>query len=177
MTHQLARRLAAAVALGLLTLGGGPDLSAQPPGKGKQGDAAFAADRDAFHFLLDHRKDVRRTVKDPADGVETLTESDDVVLAKKIREYVAAMHRRVKEGKGIHYRDPLFAEIFRHADKIAMKIEETARGVKVTETSTDPYVSRLIQAHAAVVTKFVENGHAEVRQNHAVPARPGRKKP
>ena len=79
------------------------------------------------------------------------------------------MHQRVKTGKGIHLRDPLFAEIFKHYDKVSMKVEKTEKGVKVTETSDDPYVAKLIQAHAAVVTKFIENGHDEVRKDHPLP--------
>ena len=43
----------------------------------------------------------------------------------------------------------------------------------MTETSEDPYVVRLIQAHAGVVSLFVKNGFAEARANHAVPAETG----
>jgi hypothetical protein len=148
-----------------------------PPGKGKGEDEAFAADRDMFHFLLENRKDIRRTVKETKNGVETVTESDKPEVAKKIQEHVAAMHERVKTGKGIHYRDPLFAEIFKHHDKIVMKVEKTEKGVKVTETSDDPYVAKLIQAHALVVTKFIDNGYDEVRKNHSLPDKPEPKKP
>ena len=175
--------LALALGAGAMTLAETTNLSAQPPGKGPpagkgmKNDPAFAADRDAFHFLLEHRKDVKRIVKNLEHGVETLTESNDAEVAKKIREHVAAMHKRVKDGKGIHYRDPLFAEIFKHYDKITMKVEKTDKGVKVIETSDDPYVAKLIQAHSAVVTKFIENGHDEVRKNHALPAKPAPKKP
>lgn len=177
--------MAASLALGsgLLVLAGRADLAAQPPGKGPppgkgmSKDANFAADRDVFHFLLENRKDVRRTVTGTKTGVETVTESDRPEVAKGIQEHAAAMSERVKAGKGIRHRDPLFAEIFRHYDKITMAVEKTEKGVKVTETSDDPYVVKLIQAHAAVVTKFIENGHAEVMRNHPLPERPDPKKP
>lgn len=173
MTSRRLPRLASVFALGL-GLGLMPfvelaRLPAQPPGKGKQKDKAFAADREVFHFLLDNRKDIRRTVKNIGKGVETITESDKPDIVAKIQEHVAAMHDRVKNGTGIHLRDPLFAEIFRHYDKIIMKIEKIEKGVKVTETSDDPYVAKLIQAHAQVVTKFIENGHDEVHKNHPLP--------
>lgn len=177
MRHRrIARRIVAAVALALFTPADWSGLSAQPPGRGMR-DEALSADRDVFHFLLDHRADVRRTVKDLENGVETVTESDKPEVAAKIREHAAAMHKRVKDGTGIHLRDPLFAAIFKHHTKIAMTVERTEKGVKVTETSDDPYVTGLIRAHAAVVTKFVENGHAEARKNHPVPAKPDPKKP
>jgi hypothetical protein len=168
-----------AIGLGaaLIVLAGRAELTAQPPGKGAGKDANFAADRDVFHFLLANRADIKRTVKDTKTGVETVTESDKPEVAKKIQEHVAAMHDRVKAGKGIHLRDPLFAEVFKHYDKIAMTVEKTDKGVKVTETSDDPYVAKLIQAHARVVTKFIENGHAEVQKNHTPPDKPEPKKP
>ena len=179
-TRPHTRRVAAlafALGLGLVTLAGPARSPAQPPGKGKGKDAAFFADRDVFHYLLANRADIRRTVKNLTNGVKTVTESDKPEVAAKVREHVAAMHKRVKEGKGIHYRDPLFAELFRHYDKITMTVEKTEKGVKVTETSDDPYVVKLIQAHAAVVTKFVQNGHAEVRKNHPLPEKPAPKTP
>jgi hypothetical protein len=185
VTSTILRRagVPAAIALGvaaLLAAGGGfaqPPGKGPPPGKGKGKDAAFAADRDGIHFLLASHKDVKRTVKETKTGVETVTESDVPEVAKKIQEHVAAMHERVKKGAGIHLRDPLFVELFKHYDKITMTVEKTGRGVKVTETSDDPYVASLIQAHARVVSRFIENGHDEARKNHTPPNRPEAKKP
>jgi hypothetical protein len=149
------------------------DADAQPKGKkgfGKgKGDPAMQADMEVFHFLLDHRKDIKRTVKEIDGGVETVTESDVPAVASKIQEHVAAMHKRIKDGKGIHLRDPLFAEIFKHADRIEMSIDKIDKGVRVRETSKDEYVAKLIRAHASVVTNFIENGHAEMRKDHPLP--------
>ena len=49
--------------------------------------------------------------------------------------------------------------------------EETVKGVRVTETSEDPYVAKLIKAHAKVVSGFVERGFAEAMKNHTVPGK------
>lgn len=160
--------LAIALAFATLSLACPGDAAAQPFGKGRN-DPAFAADREVFRYLLANRQDIRRTVKKLDDGVETVTESNRAEVAKRIQEHALAMHRRVKKGKGIHLRDPLFAELFRNHDKITMTVEKTARGVKVSETSADRRVARLIQAHADVVSKFIANGHAEVMKNHPVP--------
>jgi hypothetical protein len=146
--------------MGMARQGGGPDTQ-------------FAADRDVFHYLLQNHQEIRRDVKNTAKGVETLTESDKPEIAAKIQEHVAAMAKRVEEGRPIHMRDPLFAEIFKHADKIHLKYEETDKGVRVAETSDDPYVAKLIQAHGGVVSLFVKNGFAEAMQNHAVPVAEG----
>jgi hypothetical protein len=37
------------------------------------------------------------------------------------------------------------------------------------ETSSDPYVVRLVQAHAEVLNQFIKNGRAEAMKNHDVP--------
>ena len=144
----------------------------QGRGHGQGMDASHAADMELFHYLGEHGNEITRTIKQLPTGVETVTESDNVEVATKIRVHVASMSARVEEKRPIHMRDPLFAEIFAHADKIVMRHEETPKGVKVIETSDDPYVAALIRAHAEVVSLFVKNGRAEMQKNHAVPARP-----
>jgi hypothetical protein len=138
-------------------------------GRGQWDDPRFIADREAYQFLLQHRDTIRRTITPRPDGVETLTESDDPEVAGRIQEHVASMHDRVKEGRVIHMRDPLFREVFRHREQIVIEITDTEKGVQVIETSDDPHVAELIKAHAEVVSKFIENGPAEVRRNHRVP--------
>jgi hypothetical protein len=139
---------------------------------GAQGQSAgnqFSQDHDVFHFLLQNHGKIKRRVKNIDNGVETLTESKDPEIAAKIQEHVAAMYKRVEERNPIHMRDPLFAAVFRNTDKIEMEFENTKNGIRVVETSEDPYVAKLIQAHAEVVNLFVKNGHLEARMNHAVP--------
>ncbi len=140
-----------------------------PRGRGFGMDAAHRADMELFHFLLDNRAKITRKVTNLADGVETVTESDDPEVVNKLQAHVESMYKRVEQGRPIHARDPLFAEIFRNADKIEMKLEKTDNGVKVVETSTDAYVAKLIQRHAEVVNLFIKNGHLEMRKNHALP--------
>ncbi|MFM2003861.1 MAG: hypothetical protein RI963_3287 [Planctomycetota bacterium] len=156
---------------------GGPGFGGPGRGRGMQGkgpggeqhDERHDADRDVFHFLLTNHEKIKRTVKELPNGVETLTESDDPEIAAKIIEHVEWMTVRIKETKPIRMRDPLFAEIFKHTDKIKMAHEDTEKGVRVTETSDDPAVAKLIQAHAKVVTAFVEKGFDEAMKNHPVP--------
>lgn len=141
--------------------GGGPggQRSGQPEG--------HAADQEVFHFLLDKHDEITRTVTPVEGGVETLTESDNPEVIAKIKEHVHAMAARVEESRPIRQRDPLFVALFQHADKIKISIEETEKGVRVRETSDDPTTAKLIQAHAHVVSKFVEDGHEEARKNHS----------
>jgi len=151
---------------------GVPAASAQGPGKMAMmhgDDPTHMADMTLIHFLLDNGKQVTRTITDLPNGVVTVTESADPAIAAKIREHVGAMYRRLADNKPIHMRDPLFREMFANADKIVMRSEATEKGVRVTETSTDPKVAALIKAHAQVVSKFIENGRAEAMKNHPVP--------
>jgi hypothetical protein len=164
------------VALALTVAGLGVCMAvpavAQPPWAGiHRRDREHRYDHEVFLYLLDHRKQIDRTVTALPEGVETLTESDDEEVAAKIREHALAMRRRVEEGRPIHMRDPLFAEVFRHADQIDMTVEPTVSGVLVRETSQDAYVAALIRKHAWVVDRFVAVGHEEVHRDHALPPR------
>ncbi len=150
------------------------------PGKGGPGQGAMGHGRDerhdedheVFQFLLSNHEKITRTVKQLENGVETVTESDDDEVADKIKEHVEWMEYRIEKTHPIRMRDPLFAELFKHTDKIKMQHEQTEKGVRVTETSDDPYVAKLIQAHAEVVSGFVARGFAEAMKNHAVPNLP-----
>lgn len=138
-------------------------------GRGRGPDAAMRADQDVFHYLLDRHEAIRREVKLLDNGVETVTESDDADVSAKIQEHVAAMQGRMKSGSGLRFWDPLFVALFDNYEQIEMTVENTDHGVKVIETSKNPFAAKLIQAHAAVVTKFVEHGFEEAEKSHEVP--------
>jgi hypothetical protein len=135
------------------------------------GDSAHAADMQVFHQLFDHRTEIKRQVLLLQDGVETVTESTNSEVTQLLQTHVAAMLARVKEGRPIHQRDPLFVELFKNADRIEARHELTAGGVRVVETSQDAYVVKLLQAHAEVVSAFLANGMSEMMKNHPVPPR------
>lgn len=135
------------------------------------GMAAMRQDAMGLHALLDKRDEIERQVRDLPNGVETVTESDDLAVAKQIREHVAAMYKRLEKNDPLPMmtHDPLFVEVFKHAKQIRLKLEDTPKGLKVIETSDDAYVAKLIQAHARVVDAFIANGMDEVHREHPVP--------
>lgn len=135
-------------------------------------DGAHAADMQVFHQLFDHRTEITRRVVQRPDGVETVTESGNPEVTRLLQTHVASMLARVNDARPIHQRDPLFAELFRYADRIVVRHEPTAGGVRVIETSHDAYVARLVQAHAEVVSAFIANGPSEMMKNHPLPPRP-----
>jgi len=128
-------------------------------------------DREIFHFLLESHEKITRTVEELDNGVQTVTESTDPVVAGKIQEHVASMYQRVEDGRPLRMWDELYREIFKHADKIKMEINNTENGISVTETSEDEYVVKLIKSHAKVVTGFSEKGFDEARLNHEPPTK------
>jgi uncharacterized protein len=130
------------------------------------GDKSMMADMELFHFLFENRSDIRRTVRLLPNGIDTVTESEKPEIAAKIKAHVAAMYARLKDGRPIHQRDPLFAELFAHADQIDAVVSATPNGVHVVETSDDPAVARLLHRHAAAVDGFISNGMAEMMKNH-----------
>jgi len=151
--------------------GGGPGAQGHGgPGHGQ--DARHEEDHVVFQYLLTNHEKIRRDVKMLPNGVETITESDDEAVAAKIKEHVYWMKERVEKTQPIRMRDPLFRALFQNTKTIVMKYEETPKGVHVIETSENPYVATLIQAHAQVVSLFVKRGFAEAMKNHAVPNGP-----
>ena len=138
-------------------------------GPGHRQDERHAEDHNVLHFLLTNHEKIRREVTELPNGVETLTESDDQEIVAKIQEHVYWMQQRIEKTQPIRMRDPLFAELFRHTDKIRMVHKDTDEGVRVTETSDDPYVAKLIKAHAKAVSGFVDRGFAAAMKNHSVP--------
>ncbi|MGV3723282.1 MAG: hypothetical protein ACO1SX_20475, partial [Actinomycetota bacterium] len=129
------------------------------------------ADMHQAHSLLANHDSIRRSVRQLPNGVETITTSADPKVAALLPEHVIAMQARLKNGQMIRGFDPLFSELFQNASKIDLQIEGRPDGVRVVETPGDPYVVKLIQAHAEAVNGFVRDGMAGMHRTHAVPAR------
>jgi len=145
---------------------------AQGQGRGMGMGGNQPQDMKTIHALFDDHKKITRTVKNISNGVETVTESDDPKVKALIIEHSWAMKARLEKKQPIRQWDPLFAELFKHSDKIKMELTNTAKGVKVVETSDDAYVVKLIQAHAAGVSEFVQEGMSVMHKQHDLPDAP-----
>jgi hypothetical protein len=129
------------------------------PGAGRGGPGNMREVMGVFHQLLTDHAQIQRDVKDVKNGVVTVTTSENPVVTALIRTHVAQMKSRLEKGQPVRRWDPLFVEIFKNADKIDMKIDEVAGGVRVTETSEDPQIVTLIRQHAReAVSQFVGRG-------------------
>ena len=154
-------KLSGAIAIALsVGSSGAAHRPARTPGKGpRQGKRCGPPSRHGVVPLLARPSHGDHPQGDQfAQRRRNRTESNNPKVVEKLQAHVASMYKRVEERRPIHARDPLFAEIFRNSNKIKMKLENTKTGVKIVETSQDPYVAKLIQAHAEVVNLFLKNG-------------------
>jgi predicted component of type VI protein secretion system len=131
---------------------------AAPPNAPAPGDSAFGSDMSVVHQMLaDHAK-INRSVTNLPDGIRTVTESDDPRVANEIKDHVARMEQRLKDGKVFNVASRSLPTIFANNAKIHTEIEQTAKGVILTQTSTDPATVAALQAHAGEVSDLAQQG-------------------
>ena len=138
-------------------------------------------DMTTIHALFAARDKVKRRIDNLPNGARTLTESDDKKVAKLIQKHVPAMEERVANDEPLPPMrfHPLFIALIENVEKVAFEYDATEGGVEVTYTSDDPYVVKLIQEHAKLVSRFIQNGMTEIHKPYTLPkneTQPGPKK-
>ncbi len=129
------------------------------------GDAAFGADMNLVHNMLQGNDKIKRTVTNLPDGIRTLTESDEPQVAQSIKAHVASMERRLTEGREFNLFSSTIPVLFANRDKIKTVVEMTDGGVIVTQTSADAKVVAALQAHAVEVSELARGGMAAMMRN------------
>ena len=123
-----------------------------------------------IHALLDNHLKIERTVTDLPNGIESITTSENELVAKLIQTHVHEMKARIDSGRPVRRWDPLFEEMFKQRDKMQLVIEDIEGGVKVRHTSEDPMMVKLIRQHAHQgVSRFVSEGYDRARQASPLP--------
>jgi hypothetical protein len=120
-------------------------------------------DRSVWQSLVRDHASIRREVRELANGVEAITESDDPEVAARIRDHAFAMQRRMRDGSRVRQWDPVFVALFDRHDAVRLDVHATDKGVHIIETSDDPEVVRILQSHAAGVSEMVERGSDAAR--------------
>lgn len=110
-------------------------------------------------LLGDHQR-IKRNVEEVPGGVKTTTTTDQPELVATLRTHVREMTKRLKSNQPVRMWDPVFRDVFDHADKIEIAEQEVPNGIVVTETATDADVVPMIRAHAKRVSEFVTQGRA-----------------
>jgi len=147
-------------------MGGGMMGRGGMGGMMRGGDTTSAAIMAVVHELMTNHDKLRRTVTNLPNGIRTLTESDDPVMAQQIKKHVAATGEFVTKGvdPNLPMSTPALHGVLQNGRKITRQTEVTAKGVLVTETSTDSATVALLQAHAAEVTDLVNRGMAAMHE-------------
>lgn len=132
---------------------------------GAANDGEFAADMEIVHELMTAHDAIVRTVTNLPNGVHTLTESDVPQVAAYIKEHVASMDERLRTGEMFNMTSSTIPIIFENADRIHTEIEETPTGVAFTQTTEDPQLVAVLQAHAEEVSELVQDGMAAMMRS------------
>jgi hypothetical protein len=123
-------------------------------------DSATMAQMGVIHELVMGHDRITRTVTNLADGIRTVTESDDPRLAQLIRNHVVTMDQRVSKGDdaSLPMESPALRTIFRNRDRIRTTTDSTAKGIVVVQRSSDSTTVAALQRHAAEVSDLVQRG-------------------
>jgi hypothetical protein len=119
---------------------------------------SFGADMGIVHAMLFSHDKIKRTVTNIPNGIRTVTESDDPQVAKLIKEHVASMRERLNDGRVFNIASHTLPTIFANNAKIHTVIEQTSKGVIVTQTSSDPATVAALQGHAGEVSDLARGG-------------------
>lgn len=137
------------------------------------GDPARAArhqhDQAVFHRLLALHERIQRELEYLPNGIRARTRSDDPEIVALLHDHVPSMKQRLEENFGLRFWDPAFAELFAQHGKIHMELTLLPDGVLIEETSDDPNVVTLIQAHGQIINLFVAHGGAQAQQESPLP--------
>lgn len=133
---------------------------------GMRHDSATMAEMAVIHELIMNHDRITRTVTNLHDGVRTVTESADPLIARRITEHVTSMHRRVVAGDdpGLPMESAALRTLFRNRDKIRTIIDTTATGIAIVQTSTDSGTVAALQQHASEMSDLVHGGMAALHE-------------
>lgn len=126
-------------------------------------------DQAVFHRLLALHEQIDRELEILPNGVRARTRSKDPEIVALLHDHVPSMKQRLEERFGLRFWDPAFAELFAQHDKIHMELTLLPDGVLIEETSADPNVVTLIQAHGKIINLFVAHGGAQAQQQSPLP--------
>jgi hypothetical protein len=127
---------------------------------GLGGGDATTAELGVIHELIVNHDRINRTVTNLADGIRTVTESDDPRIAQLIKDHVADMIARVdtRRDPNLAIESDALHSIMRNGDKVKTTVETTDKGSIVTQTSSDATIVAALQDHAGEVSDIVDRG-------------------
>ena len=139
------------------------DESTMPGLQGKDTTETEVAD---LRRIFQQHMDIDRRVTKLANGISTLTVSENPEVRAAIVSHVSMMVTRLAEGRNpeVIIQSPTLDALFDLHYEIETEIEVTDTGVTVIQTSSNPEVVKLLQTHAAEVSDMSERGMAAVHE-------------
>lgn len=140
-------------------------------GRGPGGMSGRRADMTTIHAMFADQDKIKRTVKLLPNGAETITESDDDAIVDLLQDHVPSMETRIFDNNPLPPMTfhPIFVELIKHANDYTLEYEDIKKGVKVTYEAEDPFVVMLVQEHAKLVSRFIQNGMSEIHKPYTLP--------
>jgi len=136
---------------------------------GLQGKDTTPEEVSDLRTIFQQHPKIERTVSNLPNGITTFTGSVNTEVQDAIVSHVAMMVTRLAEGRNpeVIIQSPTLDALFDFHDEIETEIERTSDGVKVVQTSANPKVVRLLQAHAAEVSDMSLRGMVAVHERMA----------
>jgi hypothetical protein len=145
------------VAGGYLLLDALKSLAGRMMGTGMMGSAT-QADMSSYTNLFDRHTELKRTVVTIDGGVRTTTESDAPDLIALLQVHVSSMYMHLDQRAEVTCMSSSLPTLFRNSTSYRRELTLTTKGVVVTETSSDPRLTKAIREHAQEVSGFVRDG-------------------
>jgi hypothetical protein len=120
--------------------------------------SATQADMSSYMNLFDRHKEIRRTVELIEGGIRTTTESDSADLVGQLQGHVSSMYTHLNQRVEVTCMSSSLPTLFRNSGDYQRELTLSAKGVVVTETSSDPRLTKAIREHAEEVSGFVRDG-------------------
>ena len=109
---------------------------------------------------------IGRDVTNLANGIRTVTFSDNDDVMAVLVSHVTGMIGRVEDGRDpqVFIQSPTLDILFERRDRIETEIEVTNEGIVVIQTSDDPEVVAALQTHAGEVSDMADRGMMAVHE-------------
>ena len=116
------------------------------------------ADMNIYMDMFNRHTELMRTVELIPGGVRTTTESDSPDLVAQLQAHVSDMYSHLNQNSEVTCMSQSLPTLFRHTNDYQRTLTLTPKGVQVTETSSDPALTKAIREHAHEVSGFVQDG-------------------
>lgn len=116
------------------------------------------ADMTTYMDMFARHVEIRRAVEPIPGRVRTSTESDAPDLVVQLQAHVSSMYTHLSQRVEVSCMSSSLPILFANSSGYRRQLVLTAAGVAVTETSSDPMLTKAIREHAQEVTGFVQDG-------------------